>query len=46
MQATGVVARRIGALRPELLAATAAVRQYPPMGILDLAALGPATGTM
>jgi hypothetical protein len=44
-RATGAVARQIGALRPELLAATAMERRYPPMGILDLAALGPATGT-
>jgi hypothetical protein len=46
MRATGAVARRIGALRPELFAATAAGRRYPPMGILDWAALGPAAGTM
>jgi hypothetical protein len=41
-RATGVVARQIGALRPELRAAG----RYPPMGIgiLDLAALGPAVG--
>jgi hypothetical protein len=44
MLATGAVARRIGALRPECFAATAAGRRYPPMGILDVAALGPATG--
>jgi hypothetical protein len=46
-QATGAVARRIGALRPELRAAMAAAGQYPPMGIgiLDPAALGPMTGT-
>jgi hypothetical protein len=45
-RATGVVARRIGALRPELHAAMAAEGWYPPMGIgiLDLAALGPTTG--
>jgi hypothetical protein len=45
MRATGVVARRTGALQPELFAAMAAERWYPPTGILDLAALGPATGT-
>jgi hypothetical protein len=47
MRATGAVARRIGALRPELRAAMAAEGRYPPMGIgiLDPAALGPATGT-
>jgi hypothetical protein len=47
-RATGAVARQIGALRPELFAATAAERRYPPMGIgiLDLAALRPAVGTM
>jgi hypothetical protein len=45
-QATGAVARQIGALRPELRAAMAAAGQYPPMGIgiLDPAALGPTTG--
>jgi hypothetical protein len=48
MRATGVVARRIGALWPELRAALAAAGQYPPMGIgiLDPAALGPTTGIM
>jgi hypothetical protein len=47
-RATGAVARQIGALQPELRAAMAAAGQYPPMGIgiLDLAALGPAVGTM
>jgi hypothetical protein len=42
-----VVARRIGALRPELRAALAAAGRYPPMGIgiLDPVALGPTTGT-
>jgi hypothetical protein len=46
-RATRVVARRIGALRPELRAAMAAAGRYPPMGIgiLDPAALGPTTGT-
>jgi hypothetical protein len=44
--ATGAVARRIGALRPECFAATAAGRRYPPMGIVGLAALEPAVGTM
>jgi hypothetical protein len=46
-QATGAVARRIGALRPELHAAMAAEGRYPPMGIriLDPVALGPMTGT-
>jgi hypothetical protein len=45
-RATGAVARRIGALRPELRAAMAAAGQYPPMGIgiLDPVALGPMTG--
>jgi hypothetical protein len=45
-RATGVVARQIGALQPELRMAMAAAGQYPPMGIriLDLAALGPAVG--
>jgi hypothetical protein len=48
MQATGAVARQIGALRPELHAAMAAAGRYPPMGIgiLDPAALGPTTGMM
>jgi hypothetical protein len=47
-RATGAVARRIGALRPELHVAMAAEGRYPPMGIgiLDLAALGPAVGIM
>jgi hypothetical protein len=47
-RATGAVAQRIGALRPELRVAMAAAGQYPPMGIgiLDPAALGPTTGTM
>jgi hypothetical protein len=46
-RATGAVARRIGALRPELRAAMAAAGRYPPMGIgiLDPVALGPTTGT-
>jgi hypothetical protein len=44
--ATGAVAQRIGALRTECFAAMAAGRRYPPMGILDVAALGPATGMM
>jgi hypothetical protein len=46
--ATGAVARRIGALRPELRAAWAVEGRYPPMGIgiLDPAALGPTTGIM
>jgi hypothetical protein len=45
-RATRVVARRIGALLPELHAAVAAEGRYPPMGIgiLDPAALGPTTG--
>jgi hypothetical protein len=46
-QATGAVARRIGALWPELRAAMATAGRYPLMGIgiLDPAALGPTTGT-
>jgi hypothetical protein len=44
-RATGAVAQQIGALQPDSLVAMAAGRRYPPMGILDLAALGPATGT-
>jgi hypothetical protein len=44
-RATGAVARRIGALQPELLVAVPAESRYPPMGILDLAALGPTAGT-
>jgi hypothetical protein len=46
-RATGAVAQRIGALRPELRAAMAAEGRYPPMGIgiLDPAALGLTTGT-
>jgi hypothetical protein len=43
-RATGAVARRIGALRPELRAAMAAEGRYPPMGI-GIAALGPTTRT-
>jgi hypothetical protein len=46
-QATGVVARQIGALWPELHAAMAVEGRYPPMGIgiLDPVALGLTTGT-
>jgi hypothetical protein len=44
MRATGAVARRIGALRPESFVAAAAEHRYPLTGILDLAALGLAAG--